>query len=151
MASMQCATKTSIAKLFVQLSQRCPSRGSRPPALDFLLPSQNIAHPQSAQAWSRPLCTISDGKPSTWTEKRRVSLPNNTQHRTHKRAFSSSSFRCATHTIFNPQKDEDGNEMKLEITPRAAKVSHEYFQHPHRQRFAKPGHADKLISSASQK
>jgi len=29
--------------------------------------------------------------------------------------------RKATHTLFNPQNDEDGNEMVLEITERAAK------------------------------
>lgn len=38
------------------------------------------------------------------------------------RTFSTSPAACATHTIFNPQLDEDGNEMKLEITPRAANV-----------------------------
>src|SRR5262249_42804767 len=39
------------------------------------------------------------------------------------RAFSTTPSRSATHAIYNPQRDEDGKEMMLEITPRAAKVS----------------------------
>ncbi|KAL2189123.1 hypothetical protein L209DRAFT_763703 [Thermothelomyces heterothallicus CBS 203.75] len=37
------------------------------------------------------------------------------------RTFSTSAACRATHAIFNPQVDEDGDEMMLEITPRAAK------------------------------
>lgn len=38
------------------------------------------------------------------------------------RFFSTSPRRHKTHTAWNPQMDESGNEMRLEITPRAAKV-----------------------------
>ena len=40
-----------------------------------------------------------------------------------RRYFSNTTSRRATHAILNPQQDEDGNDMMLEITPRAAKVS----------------------------
>ncbi|KAJ2969012.1 hypothetical protein NQ176_g8888 [Zarea fungicola] len=45
----------------------------------------------------------------------------NTPTTINKRAFTSSAPRKATVCIQNPVKDEDGNEMLLEITPRAAK------------------------------
>lgn len=38
------------------------------------------------------------------------------------RAFSTTTAQRATHAIHNRQFDDDGNEMTLEITPRAAKV-----------------------------
>lgn len=41
---------------------------------------------------------------------------------TGQRAFSATSLRRKTVAIRNPQVDEDGNEMMLEITPRAAQV-----------------------------
>ncbi|KAL1900638.1 [4Fe-4S] proteins maturation [Sporothrix stenoceras] len=37
------------------------------------------------------------------------------------RSFSTTSRRANTQTLLNPQKDDDGNEMRLEITSRAAK------------------------------
>lgn len=45
-------------------------------------------------------------------------------------AFSYSTSRRYTQAVYNPQRDEDGNEMKLEITPRAAKVCSCYAQLP---------------------
>jgi hypothetical protein len=40
------------------------------------------------------------------------------------RQFSVSSTREATVCVQNPLKDDDGNDMILEITPRAAKVGY---------------------------
>lgn len=37
-------------------------------------------------------------------------------------SYSYNTARRYTQAVYNPQTDEDGNEMKLEITPRAAKV-----------------------------
>lgn len=37
-------------------------------------------------------------------------------------SLSHGATRHYTQAVFNSQKDEDGNEMKLDITPRAAKV-----------------------------
>lgn len=39
------------------------------------------------------------------------------------RGFSSSQSRRATVTVVNPRKDDDGNQMTIEITPRASNVS----------------------------
>lgn len=38
------------------------------------------------------------------------------------RSFSTTRTRKATITTFNPQKNDDGTEQKIEITPRAADV-----------------------------
>lgn len=38
------------------------------------------------------------------------------------RSFAYTSRRSYTQAVYNPQQDEDGNDMNLDITPRAAKV-----------------------------
>ncbi|KAG0648357.1 Iron-sulfur assembly 2 [Hyphodiscus hymeniophilus] len=66
------------------------------PPLDFLLPS--ISTP------------VRRGLPS------KQSLSKTQQSR----AFKSSSIRRATSAVVNPKKDDDGNDMSVEITPRAS-------------------------------
>lgn len=39
------------------------------------------------------------------------------------RAFGTTAARRETAAIFNPRRDEDGRDMKVEITPRASNVS----------------------------
>lgn len=46
------------------------------------------------------------------------------------RLFTTTAPSKATHTLFNPQNDEDGNEMLLEITERAAKARYSFRPFP---------------------
>lgn len=67
--------------------------------LDFLVPSIRIPSPRKSLQ-STPLKSLE----------------------TRSRPFSSSTRRSQTEAIFNPQKDDDGKEMLVEITTRAANV-----------------------------
>lgn len=127
-ASMTCVNPVSTAKLFVQLA---PSRTAQP-VLDFLVPG------------SRALATTSTFTPafrgnSFKTTRRSYSVAEVSRAKSSWRIRSSqyapgpaisgpflafrASTRRYTQTAYNPQKDDDGIDMKLEITPRAAKVS----------------------------
>lgn len=125
---MTCVNPVSTAKLFMQLA---PSRTTQP-VLDFLVPR------------SRALATTSTSTPAFRRDpSKTVRLPglgtnaSRAGPRWRIRSIQYSprpaisgpvvgfraSSRRYTQTAYNPQKDDDGNEMKLEITPRAAKVS----------------------------
>ncbi|TVY50173.1 Iron-sulfur assembly protein 2 [Lachnellula cervina] len=82
------------ARAFVKLTppRRHISNFAPPLLLDFLLP------------------------PSSRCLFARTSKPTRTPGRT----FTSSAARQQTRVIHNPQKDEDGNDMNIEITPRAS-------------------------------
>ncbi|KAK9412904.1 putative FeS cluster biogenesis domain-containing protein [Seiridium unicorne] len=102
----RCLNPPSAAKLFVQLSTS--SRQSS--FLDVFLPRQ-----------SRTFRSVSA------TQRRTIARPirnhvaaNQSVVGSTRRAFSVTSQRSKTQAIRNPQADEDGNEMMLEITPRAA-------------------------------
>ncbi|KAJ9151978.1 Iron-sulfur assembly protein 2 [Pleurostoma richardsiae] len=137
MASLQCAHAPSAAKLFLQLSARTtlPAATATSPVsiLDVLLP------PQTARRL-RPVPARSFSSMTTVTHHRitklelslgRIWLPAGGSPELptflkpaaprHRRPFASSSSLRHTMAIYNPQKDDDGNEMMLEITPRAAK------------------------------
>jgi hypothetical protein len=47
-----------------------------------------------------------------------------------RRSFGTTTPRRRTQALYNPQQDEDGKEMMLEITPRAGKVSLSYPAYP---------------------
>lgn len=89
---------SSAARVFLQLSPRRSFHNSSGPLLDFLLPSvspRRIFHNTS-------------------------SLPSTELHVSGKRGFTTSAVRRHTSAVFNPRKDEDGNDMTVEITPRAS-------------------------------
>ena len=90
------ASTAPAARTFFQLAHQ---RGG-PPMLDFLLPSIPTIAPRSiARQAPRSLSKLSSS-----------------------RSFTASALRAAT-AIYNPRKDDDGNDMTIEITPRAANVS----------------------------
>ena len=107
MASVSCSRGTSAAKYFVQIARRDYSTAihSHVP-LAFLAPRTTtvrcVFRPRANLSLSRQAADLSRGQ---------------------SRTFSASTTRRATTCVLNPQQDEDGKEMMLEITPRAAKVS----------------------------
>jgi hypothetical protein len=91
------STSSSETRAFLQLTPRRYLYNTPLPILDFLLPSV-------------PAPALRHG----WTSKR--------SHMQSKRAFASSARRQQTTAIVNPRKDDDGNDMRVEITPRASNV-----------------------------
>lgn len=122
MPPIRCANAPSAAKLFVQLSAR-----SSNPILDVLLPPRtqaqafHYAHAhahvtRNNNALQTPSTPISSRVAANATARRQSVLDKST------RTFSTSRLLAKTLAIHNPQTDEEGNEMMLEITPRAANV-----------------------------
>jgi hypothetical protein len=91
------ATSTLLTRSFALIASRQTLRTA--PVLEFLAPSISPRSYQCPRIASR-------GAP-----KRLVS-----------RCFSSSAARRQTKVIYNPRKDDDGADMNVEITPRAANV-----------------------------
>ncbi|KAL2160467.1 hypothetical protein VTH06DRAFT_1155 [Thermothelomyces fergusii] len=137
MPRIRCANAPATASLFVQLSLRRQNGWGGFPMLDLLLPRSFHAaqarairpyHLGSAKrAAGAPRQPLKLAAPSI-TPSWRISASHctKTQLRTMPpvspcRTFSTSPACRATYAIFNPQVDDDGNEMTLEITPRAAK------------------------------
>ena len=88
-----------IARTFSQLArQRAPPTT---PMLDFLLP--RVPSAPSHAMLRRAARSVAKPAPS--------------------RAFTASALRAATTAIYNSRRDDDGNDMTIEITPRAADVS----------------------------
>ncbi|KAL8371203.1 hypothetical protein RB595_001175 [Gaeumannomyces hyphopodioides] len=136
--AMACANSVSAARLFLQITSRrtlsstAAAAAAPSPLLDVLLP------PAAATA-SRSFSSCSHGHRATPTSA--PGLPPPPPHAAHNPRrpaataparsagphhhanahFSVTPARWGTKTLYNPQRDEDGNEMGLEITPRAAK------------------------------
>ncbi|RCI16659.1 hypothetical protein L249_3292 [Ophiocordyceps polyrhachis-furcata BCC 54312] len=117
MTPFHCAQRTTVARTFVQLASRChftttawPTTTKSFESLDFLFP-RGAVRARGLHTASRPRLKISrSGDLSADIASPRL------QHR----SFVASATRNATKCVLHPRKDDDGNDMKLEITPRAA-------------------------------
>ena len=118
MTPLRCANAPAPASLFVQLSMR---RAAPSPILgDILLPMRARAHYSVARRIATaPTAAAPVSNRTQWRARQSILSPSQSPNA---RLFTTSAARKATHTLFNPQKDEDGNEMILEVTERAAKV-----------------------------
>lgn len=96
-SQMAHSSPSSAARAFLQLAPRRYFQTA--PPLDFLLPSI----------------------PSTSIRRGRRTQPSVLKTQP-SRTFTSSPIRRATHVVVNPKKDDDGNDMTVEITPRASNV-----------------------------
>ncbi|KAL2136362.1 hypothetical protein VTI74DRAFT_4194 [Chaetomium olivicolor] len=123
MPPLRCANANApaTASLFVQLSMRRQAVSGGTRILDLLLPVPSRALNAPAVRAHHVASAARRISPSSDATSSRL-WPGTTSHRTiAKRALSTSSPRRTTHAIFNPQVDDNGKEMMLEITPRAAK------------------------------
>lgn len=118
MASLRCVNAPSSARLFVQLAKRSVggAQASRNPAT---LPVLDIFVP----GWKAE----GSGRSSFTTKRQSHTLPSTLPRKTasnivQTRSFTASAVRRATTCVCNPQQDEDGNGMNIEITDRAGKV-----------------------------
>ncbi|PNH62639.1 hypothetical protein VD0002_g5475 [Verticillium dahliae] len=120
MASLRCANPASSAGLFVQLARRTTTTTATP-VLDILAPrwSRQTARLEAAYSTTthRAWCDKHPATINTITNSRGRVLKNVGQ----RRAFSHLPARQATACVHNLQVDEDGKEMRLEITDRAGK------------------------------
>ncbi|KAM3506537.1 hypothetical protein MY10362_002292 [Beauveria mimosiformis] len=113
MAPIRCAHSLCSARAFVQLAKRryatAAAASTTTGCLEFLAPRTLLASPpRLANGTARSLV-------------RRSATPLAAPTTIARRTFSASAARRATVCVQNPVKDEDGNDMKLEITTRAAK------------------------------
>ncbi|KAI1457773.1 hypothetical protein F4805DRAFT_164649 [Annulohypoxylon moriforme] len=121
---MRCVRTSSLANIFVRLlntssSSPACSNGS---ILELLLPPRTRAFHLAATSASASR-DVRQSQPSAL----RTRSTRNTRPRSNSRngiasrqPFSASALWRKTQVVYNPQKDEDGNDMVLEITPRAA-------------------------------
>ncbi|KAF5000703.1 hypothetical protein FGRMN_1544 [Fusarium graminum] len=113
MPRIHCANAQSTATSFVQLARRSYSASAAQTSapLEFLVPRCTspfgLQAPQSLVTRSR----VYAPPKLSWPSRSRETMA---------RQFSTSTFRQKTRATLNPQQDEDGNEMVLEITDRAA-------------------------------
>lgn len=121
--SLRCVHAPSSANLFVQLARRTAptSTTSSAPILSVLIPRWNAtnASPAADFGASRRYSTemLSRRRPAAQRLVRRSA-----QQQQQVRTFTASAARAQTRCVYNPQKDEDGQDMHLEITDRAGKV-----------------------------
>ncbi|GAB0132574.1 hypothetical protein EsDP_00001006 [Epichloe bromicola] len=118
MASLGCAKGASAARTFIRIAKRgCSTAATQSSApLEFLLP-RAITKTNTHTAF--PLHSSSHHL-NTCYSIRKLAITYSGQQ-PQRRTFAITASQRATTCVLNPQTDEDGNEMMLEITPRAAK------------------------------
>ncbi|KAH7140624.1 hypothetical protein EDB81DRAFT_885347 [Dactylonectria macrodidyma] len=119
MARIRCSKAPSAARSFLQLVRRNYSSTTTASAapLEFLFP--RCAPPSPSQ-----FAQVSPISSRAFAHAQHINSSRSKEFALHapsRRHFSSSSALHQTRSILNTQTDEDGNEMMLEITPRAAK------------------------------
>ncbi|KAH8668525.1 hypothetical protein BX600DRAFT_510617 [Xylariales sp. PMI_506] len=122
--SLRCANAPSTARVFLQLSAR-PRESSS--ILDVLLPPPRL-QARSFRSFTRvtaPAIQQQQQKPRSRALPFHPAVANTPVGRgagagAPSRAFSTTSPQRRTEAIHNPQFDEEGNDMMLEFTPRAA-------------------------------
>lgn len=132
MPRLRCTNAPTTASLFVQLSMRRQPAAGGLAILDLLLPlPRRVVSAPSIRAHHIASARRTASTAAAYSAPNNRPLGSSTPHRTlptspttrlgaPARAFSVSSPWRATHALFNPQVDDDGKEMVLEITPRAA-------------------------------
>src|SRR3954447_9431013 len=100
-SQLSASNLSGAAQAFLRLSPRRYYHTNPLPVPDFLLPSD--ARNSVQHGW--------------------ISWPVSSEaQRLVTRSFTSSAVRKQTTTVVNPKKDEDGNDMSVDITPRASNV-----------------------------
>ncbi|KAK2050864.1 iron-sulfur cluster assembly accessory protein [Colletotrichum somersetense] len=117
MAALRCAHAPSSANIFIQLARRTNPTSNHPaPILSVFVPRwKSMTTATRGFGTSRKCC--SENTPRRSLPRRYV----RTMVQQQTRAFTASAARGRTRCAWNPKKDEDGQEMKLEITDRAGK------------------------------
>lgn len=114
----RCSRSTSVACSFIRIATRTHSvfaPGCQIPP-DFLVPRGVGAR---SAAPSASISARRSNRRNWWA--RSIIAPESPQQ-SQTRSFAASARQNATRFALNPRKDDDGNDMTLEMTPRAAKV-----------------------------
>ncbi|KAL7789783.1 iron sulfur cluster assembly-related protein [Trichoderma ceciliae] len=118
MIPLRCADGASVARSFVQLAKRRYSTATthvQQTPLEFLIPRRASRSPRIRAAiipsrFGHRISKMPVSKSSVLSTGRQPTS----------RSFTASASQLATVCVQNPVKDEDGKDMVLEITPRAA-------------------------------
>ncbi|KHN95902.1 uncharacterized protein MAM_06264 [Metarhizium album ARSEF 1941] len=123
MAGVGCAGGASAARSFFQIANRGYSTATATSCapLEFLLP-QTVSRADCHAAFLLRSCKTTGAGRTGRVPWRKTPFGGPARLSPQTRAFTATASRRATMCVLNPRTDEDGKEMMLEITPRAAKV-----------------------------